>query len=148
VSDDPSSIGPASIGPASIDHVTVSAAPEEFAAALACYDAALSALGLARLSELVDEEEDDASVEAVGWGAPTAEFPVFWLVSGATSSSGLHVRLKAHSRSQVEAFHATAVQAGATSHAAPRRWTPYRRGEFGATIRDPAGNLLEAVAPE
>jgi hypothetical protein len=38
--------------------------------------------------------------------------------------------------------------AGGGTHAAPRRWPIYRRGEFNAILRDPQGNLVEAVAPE
>ena len=102
---------------------------------------------MARLIELVDEEEDDPSVEAVSWGAPDGT-GVIWLVTGAPIASGAHVRLRAGSRAQVEAFHAAAVAAGATGHSAPRRWVLYRPGEFNAIVADPAGNLLEAVAAE
>jgi hypothetical protein len=49
---------------------------------------------------------------------------------------------------QVETFHAAALAAGGRGHGAPRRWTLYRRGEFNAIVVDPAGNLIEAVAPE
>lgn len=129
-----------------VDHVSITAS--EFAAGLAFYDAALGALGLVRLVELVDEEEDDPPVEVAAWGAEGAE-PVLWLVSGAATgarTTGLHVCLRAGRREDVEAFHAAAVHAGGTSHAAPRPWTSYRRGEFTATVRDGDGNLLEVVA--
>ncbi len=128
-----------------IEHVTVTAS--DFAASVAFYDAALAALGLVRLAELVDEEEDDPSVEAVGWG-PDEGDAVIWVVARAAPTTGLHLRLRADSRRQVEAFHEAAVRAGGQGHAAPRRWTPYRRGEFGAMVRDPDGNLIEVVAPE
>ncbi len=128
-----------------IEHVTITAA--NFAASLAFYDAALGALGLVRLAELVDEEDDDSVLEAVGWGAPDAPASV-WLVVGAPATSGLHLRLQAISRQEVETFHRDALRHGGSHFAAPRRWTPYPRGEFGAMVRDPAGNLIEAVAPE
>lgn len=132
-------------GVPTLDQVTITAA--DFAASLAFYDAALGALGLLRLAELVDEEEDAPSVEAAAWGVEGAE-PVIWLVSGTHPTSGLHVRLAAHHRRDVETFYAVALQHGGSEHAAPRRWTQYRRGEFNAIVRDPDGNLLEAVAPE
>ncbi|MDT4934486.1 MAG: hypothetical protein QOK11_2378, partial [Pseudonocardiales bacterium] len=52
--------------PATLDHATIVASG--FAASLAFYDAALGALGLVRAAEFGDEEEEDADVEAAGWG--------------------------------------------------------------------------------
>jgi catechol 2,3-dioxygenase-like lactoylglutathione lyase family enzyme len=130
-----------------LDHVTLSVAAPDFERRLAFYDAALGALGLTRVVELVDEEEEAAPVEAVGWGSDGSA-GLIWLVIGEPPTAGLHVRLRADSRSQVETFHADAVQAGGAEHAAPRRWVLYRRGEFIAIVADPAGNLIEAVAAE
>lgn len=130
-----------------LDHVTLSVAAPDFAARVRLYDAALGALGLVRVAELVDEEEDDPAVEAVAWGADGGPGRI-WLVIGESPTAGLHVRLRADSRQQVETFHADAVRAGAADHAAPRRWVLYRRGEFNAIVADPAGNLIEAVAAE
>ena len=128
-----------------LDHVTVTAA--DFAASLAFYDAALGALGLVRLAELVDEEEDAPVLEAAAWGPADAQ-GVVWLVSGLPATTGLHIRLRAESRQQVETFHDAALRAGGAEYAAPRRWLLYRRGDFNAIVADPAGNLVEAVAPE
>lgn len=130
-----------------LDHVTITVAAAEFADRLALYDAALCALGLARLMELVDEEEDAPTVEAAGWGVPDGEC-IVWLVTGPRPTGGVHVRLRADSRAQVETFHREALAAGGAPHTAPRRWVLYRRGEFNAIVADPAGNLLEAVAEE
>jgi catechol 2,3-dioxygenase-like lactoylglutathione lyase family enzyme len=131
---------------APLDHVTITAT--DLASTVAFYDAVLGALGLVRVGELVDEEEDDAPVEAAGWGVPDAERAVLWVVGGSTATTGLHLSLLAPSRAAVEAFHAAGVLAGGSSYAAPRRWPIYRPGEFSGMIRDPAGNLLEAVSPE
>ncbi|HKC29652.1 MAG TPA: hypothetical protein VKB75_16675 [Jatrophihabitans sp.] len=125
--------------------MTVTAA--DFPASLAFYDAALGALGLVRVAELVDEEEDDPLVEAAAWGPPEGR-GVVWLVAGARSTTELHMRLQAESRAQVEMFHAAALRAGGSDYAAPRRWALYRSGEFNAIVADPAGNLVEAVAAE
>jgi catechol 2,3-dioxygenase-like lactoylglutathione lyase family enzyme len=133
-----------------LDHVTVTAPEQDLPACLAFYDAALGALGLVRVAELVDEEEADPAVEAAAWGpAGTAEGAgLVWLVTGAVATTGLHVRLRADSRVQVETFAIDAVRAGGVQRAAPRRWVLYRRGEFNAIVADPLGNLIEAVAPE
>ncbi len=129
----------------SLEHVTLST--PDVAASAAFYDAALGALGLVRVHELVDEEEDGAAVEAIAWdvdGGPG----LVWLVVGERPTSGVHLQLRADSRAQVETFHAAAVRAGGREHGAPRRWPLYRRGEFSASVADPAGNVIEVVAPE
>jgi catechol 2,3-dioxygenase-like lactoylglutathione lyase family enzyme len=128
-----------------LDHVTVTAA--DLARSVAFYDAALGALGFVRVAELVDEEEDDAELEAVGYG-PAGQSAELWLVRGATPTTGLHIQLRADTRAVVETFHGLALTAGGAAHAAPRRWPIYRRGEFNAIVRDPDGNLVEVVAPE
>jgi catechol 2,3-dioxygenase-like lactoylglutathione lyase family enzyme len=129
----------------SLDHLTIAAADLEVM--LACYDAALGALGVVRVTELVDEEEDEAAVEAVGYGTEGG-LPQVWLLAGAPATSGVHLSFRAPDRAAVEAFHEAAIGAGATPFSTPRRWPIYRRGEFNAIVRDPQGNLLEAVADE
>jgi catechol 2,3-dioxygenase-like lactoylglutathione lyase family enzyme len=128
-----------------LDHVTLTT--PDLDRACAFYDAALGALGFVRVAELVDEEEDDADVEAVGYG-PAGAAAQLWLVRGTSTTTGLHVRLRAAQRAAVEQFHERAITAGGSAHSAPRRWPIYRRGEFNAIVRDPDGNLVEAVAPE
>jgi catechol 2,3-dioxygenase-like lactoylglutathione lyase family enzyme len=132
-----------------LDHVTVTVA--DLARSAAFYDAALGALGLCRVVELGDEEEDDAAIEAIAWAEPEQPGParaMVWAVAGTRPTSGLHVCLRARSRADVEAFHAAALAAGGRSHDAPRRWPIFRTGEFNAIVLDPDGNLIEAVAPE
>jgi catechol 2,3-dioxygenase-like lactoylglutathione lyase family enzyme len=130
---------------AALEQVTITAA--DFDAAVRFYDASLGALGLVRTVELVDEEEEDAALEAIGWG--TADGPAtLWVVRGRLPTSGVHLRLAAPSSEVVRRFHEAAVAAGGSSHDAPRRWPIYRRGEFNAIVRDPDGNLIEAVAGE
>lgn len=131
--------------PARLDHATITAS--DFAASLAFYDATLGALGLVRAAEYVDEEEDEAGIEAVGWGPPDAA-PVLWLVEAESPTRGVHLSLRADSRVDVEAFHAAALRAGGQSLNAPRRWAIFRRGEFNAVVCDPDGNRIEAVAAE
>ena len=130
---------------ARLDHVTVVAT--DFAAALAFYDAAFEPLGLTRVVEFGDEEEDDAPLEAAGWGPPE-EPAVLWVVAGPAPTTGVHVALRASSRAAVEAFYAAALAAGGSPHDAPRRWAIFRRGEFNAVVLDPAGNAIEAISAE
>lgn len=117
-------------------------------AAIAFYDVALGALGWVRAHELVDEEEDDAEVEAIGWGLPDGPARL-WVVAGTPVTTGLHLRLAAGSRGEVETFHGAAVRNGGTSRVAPRPapsvWAPDRRADYVASVADAAGNVLEAV---
>jgi catechol 2,3-dioxygenase-like lactoylglutathione lyase family enzyme len=130
---------------AALQQVTITAT--DFDAAARFYDASLGALGLVRTVELVDEEEEDADVEAIGWG--TGEGPAtLWVVRGRVATSGVHLRLAAPSSEVVRRFHEAALASGGSSHDAPRRWAIYRRGEYNATVRDPDGNLIEAVSAE
>lgn len=131
--------------PARLDHVTV--VTGDLATSAAFYDEALGALGLVRLVDLVDEEEDDPATEAIAYGGPDGPGLV-WLVAGTPASRRLHLCFRAGDRAAVEAFHAAAVAAGGSSHDAPRRWPIFRTGEFNAIVADPDGNLLEAVSDE
>jgi catechol 2,3-dioxygenase-like lactoylglutathione lyase family enzyme len=126
-------------------HISVCAG--SFTASLAFYDAALGALGLVRVQEYGDEEEDNAVLEAAGFGRPD-EPPSFWLVTGGEPTRGAHAAFAAASRSAVDAFFAAAVAAGGTPRQAPRRWEIYRPGYFGAVVADPDGNLIEAALDE
>lgn len=130
-----------------IRHVTVTA--RDLGTSLGFYDAALGALGIARVQEFADEEEDpaDVSLEAVGYGAADGE-PVLWLVAGPVPTSGLHLAFAAPSGNAVDAFYAAALSGGGAARQAPRRWEIYRPGYYGALVADPDGNLVEAVAAE
>jgi catechol 2,3-dioxygenase-like lactoylglutathione lyase family enzyme len=128
-----------------LEHVTLSAS--DFARSVGFYDAVLGALGLVRVAELVDEEDEDPQLEAVAWG-PAGGPGVLWLVVGGERTIGLHVQFRASSREQVETFHTAGVRLGAESRSAPRRWPIYRRGEFSAMLVDPDRNVVEAVCDE
>ena len=126
-----------------LDHVTLTAS--DFPSSLAFYDAVLGALGLSRLVELGDEEEDEPEVEAAAWGDDAG---VLWLITGAKPTTGAHISFRAVSRADVEEFHRAGLAHGGRSHDAPRRWAIYRAGQFNAILRDPDGNLVEAVCVE
>ncbi len=127
-----------------LDHVTLHCS--DFAASVAFYEAALGALGLHRVIELGDEEEEDAEVEAAGWGVD--DQAVVWLVLAPESTTRAQFSLRAPDAASVRAFHEAALASGGSSHDAPRRWPIYRRGLYIAQVVDPDGNLIEAVSPE
>jgi catechol 2,3-dioxygenase-like lactoylglutathione lyase family enzyme len=133
--------------PAQVEHITVAAS--DLARSAAFYDAIFAPLGIARVAEFGDEEEDDPDLEAIGYSDGAAA--QIWLVAvleDEQSTRHAHLRLRAEHRADVEAFHAAGLAAGGFSRAAPRRWAIYRSGEFGAAVADPDGNVIEAVSAE
>lgn len=127
-----------------LDHVTVTVA--DLVPSQAFYDAALTPLGLSSAVEYLDpEDEDEVGIEAVGYAGADGRV-VLWLVAGAVPTTGLHLAFHAADDGLVRAMHDRAVAAGARVHSPPRRWQLYRPGRYSATVVDPAGNLIEAVA--
>lgn len=137
----------AMIAGVAIGHVTLTSS--DLRATVLFYDAVLRTIGLVRLQEFADEEEDPADVplDAIGFGAP-GHPPLLWIVAGTPVTRAAHVAFTARSRTEVDAFFAEGVSHGGTARQAPRSWEIYRPGYYGALVADPAGNLVEAVADE
>ncbi|MEV4844987.1 VOC family protein [Micromonospora matsumotoense] len=116
-----------------LDHLGIQA--RDIPASLAFYDAVLAPLGARRMLEYGD---------VVGYGV---ERPDFWLspttVSGPAHEA--HIAFTAADRAAVRAFHDAAVAAGAEVLHAPKVWPEYHPTYFGAFVRDPDGNNVEAV---
>lgn len=123
-----------------LDHVTLTVT--DLAAATKFYDCLLAPLGLSRLVDYEDpEDEDEAGVEAVGYGVQAVQL---WLVVGSLPTTGLHLAFCAAHRAAVETAYAEAIAAGAVSEHVPHGWQIYRPGRYAAMVRDPAGNIVEA----
>ncbi len=117
-----------------LDHVSVQCS--DMAASSAFYDAVLAPLGGERVM--------DFGV-AIGYGVPPA--PDFW-IGQQTTGNGFresHLAFSAADRSAVRAFFDAAVGAGAEVLHEPRVWPEYHPDYYGAFIRDPDGNNVEAV---
>ncbi|WP_345628470.1 VOC family protein [Rugosimonospora acidiphila] len=125
-----------------IDHISIQVS--DLAAGAAFYDAVLAPLGVRRMVEFGD---------VIGYGD---DRPWFWLgrvqdqrVQDQTAGGGpareTHLAFGAVDRATVVAFHEAAVGAGAEVLNAPRLWPEYHPSYFGAFIRDPDGNNVEAV---
>jgi catechol 2,3-dioxygenase-like lactoylglutathione lyase family enzyme len=117
-----------------LDHVSVQCS--DMAASSAFYDAVLAPLGGERVM--------DFGV-AIGYGVPPA--PDFW-IGQQTTGNGFresHLAFSAADRSAVRAFFDAAVGAGAEVLHEPRVWPEYHPNYYGAFIRDPDGNNVEAV---
>ena len=119
-----------------IDHVSV--AVRDLAAATRFYETVLATIGITKL---------EVRPATVGFGK---SYPEFWinLRSGlipAPPDSGAHICFRARSSELVDAFHAAAIAAGASSDGAPDLRPAHGKGYYAAFIRDPDGNRIEAV---
>jgi catechol 2,3-dioxygenase-like lactoylglutathione lyase family enzyme len=116
-----------------IDHVSIQCADIDASARF--YDAVLAPLGGKRVLDFG---------EAIGYGT---ELPDFW-IGRQTTGEGFresHLAFRAPDRDAVHAFFDAAVAAGADVLHEPRVWPEYHAGYYGAFVRDPDGNNVEAV---
>jgi catechol 2,3-dioxygenase-like lactoylglutathione lyase family enzyme len=118
-----------------LDHVGMQCA--DMAASAAFYDAVLAPLGGERIMDFG---------EAIGYGVPP--HPDFWISQQATGEGfrESHIAFTAGDRSSVRAFFDAAVAAGAEVLHEPRLWPEYHAAYYGAFVRDPDGNNVEAVS--
>jgi catechol 2,3-dioxygenase-like lactoylglutathione lyase family enzyme len=116
-----------------IDHVSIQCS--DVAASAAFYDTVLAPLGGRRIMEFGD---------VIGFGT---EFPDFWLGPHGTGEGfrESHLAFSAPDRAAVQAFFDAAVSAGAEVLHEPRVWPEYHADYYGAFVRDPDGNNVEAV---
>ena len=68
-----------------------------------------------------------------------------WLGRGEPVTSAIHVALACGSRSEVDAFYASAMKAGGRDNGAPGVRPQYHPSYYGAFVLDPDGNNIEAV---
>ncbi|MDO8290000.1 MAG: VOC family protein [Parvibaculum sp.] len=60
-------------------------------------------------------------------------------------SNGGHIAFLAQTRAQVDAFHAKALELGGSDEGPPGLRAHYHPNYYGAYVRDPEGNKLQAV---
>ncbi|HUI02386.1 MAG TPA: VOC family protein [Acidimicrobiales bacterium] len=117
-----------------LDHVSLQCA--DLGASASFYDAVLATLGGSRVMDFG---------QAIGYG--TAGRPEFW-ISAQETGEGFresHIAFAAPDRAAVRAFFDAAIAAGARPLHEPRSWPEYHPGYYGAFVRDPDGNNVEAV---
>jgi len=116
-----------------LDHLSIQCS--DLAASANFYDAVLAPLGGRRVMDLG---------EVIGYGT---DRPRFWL-GGQQYGDGFresHIAFSAPSREAVQAFFDAAVAGGAEVLHAPRVFPEYHESYYGAFVRDPDGNNVEAV---
>jgi catechol 2,3-dioxygenase-like lactoylglutathione lyase family enzyme len=124
-----------------LDHVTL--AVRDYALSRAFYEKALAPLGITKIMEFG---------QACGFGRDGK--PEFWIGTGPASFqkpehlnviTPTHVAFSARSRSEVEAFHAAALDAGGKDFGAPGVRAHYHPNYYGAFVLDRDGHDIEAV---
>jgi len=121
-----------------LSHVAIQCADLEASAQF--YDAVLAPLGAGRLH--------DMSPHAIGYGqSKPIPMPQLWLGPQETGNGfrETHIAFMAENRDQVDKFFAEAIRVGAIELHAPKLWPEYGPGYYGAFVRDPDGNNIEAT---
>jgi catechol 2,3-dioxygenase-like lactoylglutathione lyase family enzyme len=116
-----------------LDHVGFQCS--DLAASAAFYDAALAPLGVRRLMDFK---------VAIGYGTHHAAFWIGELSEGDGFRES-HIAFAAADRAAVDAFFRAAVVTGAEVLHEPRVHEEYHEHYYGAFVRDPDGNNVEAV---
>lgn len=119
-----------------IDHVSIAVTDLQKSGAF--YEKVLEPLGLTRM---VEREK------TIGFGK---KYPEFWLnarpgMAPVADDTGNHVCLRAPSIAAVTAFYERALAHGGCDDGAPGERQATMSTYFGAFIRDPDGNKVEAV---
>jgi catechol 2,3-dioxygenase-like lactoylglutathione lyase family enzyme len=115
-------------------HVSIQCA--DFTASARFYDAVLAPLGGRRVMEADD---------AVGYGVPPSA--TFWIGRQQTGDGfrETHIAFHAADRDAVRAFFRAATALRAEPLHEPQLWPQYHPDYYGAFVRDPDGNNIEAV---
>ncbi|MCU1427827.1 MAG: hypothetical protein JWL83_1827 [Actinomycetia bacterium] len=121
-------------GSTMLDHLSIQCADTD--ASSRFYDAVLVPLGGERAMDFGT---------VIGYGVSGR--PTFWIgpLDGGTPNREVHVAFAAGDRAGVRAFFNAARAAGAEVLHEPRVWPEYHPNYFGAFVRDPDGNNVEAV---
>ena len=116
-----------------LDHISIQCADLEASARF--YDTVLGTLGGRRVLDMG---------AVIGYGV---DAPTFWIGRQQTGDGfrESHLAFSAPNREAVQAFFAAATGAGAEVLHDPRLWPEYHPNYFGAFVRDPDGNNVEAV---
>lgn len=117
-----------------LDHMSIQCS--NVAASAAFYDRVLATLGGERIIDGGDR---------IGYGVPP--FPEFWIGPHDTGEGfrESHIAFTAERRAIVDTFFAAAQEAGAEVLHPPRVCPEYHATYYGAFVRDPDGNNVEAV---
>jgi catechol 2,3-dioxygenase-like lactoylglutathione lyase family enzyme len=117
-----------------LDHLGLNVS--DYARSRDFYERALAPLGHSVLTEPVPN--------TCGFGRN--HLPRFWITDRRRPvTENVHVCFEASDHATVDAFHAAALEAGGVDNGAPGIRDLYHQHYYGAFVRDPDGNNVEAV---
>ena len=105
------------------------------------YEQVLAPLGYGVVMEVTPEQT--GGFWAAGFGAGGK--PSFWISGGGPLNGRMHIAFVAQDRAAVDAFHRTALAAGAGDNGRPGLRPHYHPDYYGAFVLDPDGHNIEAV---
>jgi catechol 2,3-dioxygenase-like lactoylglutathione lyase family enzyme len=119
-----------------IHHVSVGT--NDVQRARAFYDPLMALIGFRVLK---------SSDRSVHYGASDIVFSLETPVNGepASAGNGVHIAFQAPDRETVRRFHSSAITNGGRDEGAPGIREQYNANYYGAFVRDPDGNKIEAV---
>jgi len=119
-----------------IHHVSIGT--NDIQRAKAFYDPLMSLIGFRALKH---------SETSAHYGASDISFSLETPVDGrpATAGNGAHIAFQAPDRETVRRFHWMAIDNGGTDEGVPGIRQEYNVNYYGAFVRDPDGNKIEAV---
>lgn len=116
----------------------VSLGTNDAARAAAFYDPVLAVLGLRKLDERDGSVDYGVSMTLFSLERPTDGKP-------ASVGNGVHIAFAAGCRAQVDEFYRVALANGGSDAGPPGLRPEYDAHYYGAFVRDPDGNNVEAV---
>ena len=124
-----------------LDHIFLSVS--DIARSIAFYEAALAPLGITARLDYDGKDGPPGHPDLKGFGANGRMF--FWLRKGVVERRTLHVGFVAHSKAEVEAAYAAALDNGGGDNGAPGARLHYDPDYYAANVLDPDGYSLEFV---
>lgn len=116
----------------------VSLGTNDAARAAAFYDPVLAVLGVRKLHERDGSLDYGTSMMFFSLEKPADGKP-------ATVGNGVHIAFAAETRAMVDEFYQVALANGGSDAGAPGLRPEYDANYYGAFVRDPDGNKIEAV---
>ena len=117
----------------------VSLGTDDAARAASFYDPVLAVLGIRKLHERDGSIDYGTSIMFFSLEKPTDGRP-------ASVGNGVHVCFAAETRAMVDEFYRVALANGGTDAGPPGLRPKYDANYYGAFVRDPDGNKIEAVS--
>ena len=124
-----------------LDHIFLSVS--DIARSIRFYEAALTPLGITARLDYDGKDGPPGHPDLKGFGAKGRMF--FWLREGVVEGRAVHVGFIAHSKAEVDAAYAAAMDLGAIDNGSPGARLHYHPDYYAANVLDPDGYSLEFV---